>query len=154
LRKILRRNEKDMLQTQSQKCSKALKISAMRMGGGKISPRILRVLTALALCCIISACTHPKPTTSSLPIDPQAVYFQNHDTFMTYAERAFLEDDPQGLYVVGAAYYLSQAELLPDYIHVVPREQADEFLDISAAMGYSPAVTLIAYLQAQGLWEW
>jgi hypothetical protein len=73
---------------------------------------------------------------------------------MTYAERAFREDDPQGLYVVGAAYYLNQAELLPDYIHVVPREQADEFLEISAAQAYSPALTLIDWLKTEGQWEY
>ena len=72
---------------------------------------------------------------------------------MCYAERAYLADDPQGLYVVSAAYYLSQANLLPDYIHVVPREQANEFLEISAMQGYAPALALIHYLQEQGIWH-
>ena len=142
-----------MQQRQSPKCSKALKISAMRMGGGKIDLRTLRVLIAFAVCLIVAACGAPKPTQATLPIDYRAVCFQDHDTFMCYAERAFLEDDREGLYVVSAAYYLSQAGLLPDYIHVVPREQAEEFLDISAAQGYSPALTLIDWLQKHGQWD-
>lgn len=72
---------------------------------------------------------------------------------MRYAEKAFREDDREGLYIVAASFYLSQAGLLPDDIHVVPREQAEEFLSISAAQAYSPALTLIDWLQKEGQWD-
>ena len=90
-----------------------------------------------------------KPTSASIPIDADALCFHDHDTYLSYAERAFLDDDPEGLYVLGAAYYLRQEGLLPDEIYTVSQSDADEFLDVSSAQGYDPARTLIFWLNTR-----
>jgi len=71
---------------------------------------------------------------------------------MYYAERAFKDDDPKACFVTGACYYLRRENKLPKYISTVSREEADEFLMLSAGQGYQPAKDLIRCLQENELW--
>ena len=123
------------------------------IGGGRTGLLAVALLSLILLFLLLFLHFFAKPTSASIPIDVDALCFHDHDTYLSYAERAFLDDDPEGLYVLGAAYYLRQEGLLPDEIYTVSHAEADEFLDVSSAQGYDPARTLIFWLQSQGKWQ-
>ena len=111
-------------------------------------------LFLLAITCTLTACTWGnKQSISSMPVDMPASLFADRDSVLYYAERAYLQNDPKGCFVVGACYYLNERGELPDYIYTVDQAQADTFLMISAAQKYTPAIEFIHYLVNDGSWQ-
>ena len=132
-----------------------LKISKLRMGGGKFAARIL--ILALLIVLLLFAFLQgfrsvTKPAVTSTEVEVRASLFFNRDSVNYYAERAYLLDDPKGQFVVGACYYLRQQGDLPDEIYAVSHDEADDFLIRSALQGYQPALNLIHCLHANGAW--
>ncbi|MBO4453929.1 MAG: hypothetical protein J5761_02615 [Paludibacteraceae bacterium] len=122
------------------------------IGGGIESLRRCRVLFLLIICALACACNKPKPADGS-PVEIPASIFYNRDSVMHYAELAYRQDDPKGCFVTGACYYLRLQGDLPDYITTVSREEADEFLMLSAGQHYQPALDLIHCLRENGSWK-
>ncbi len=121
-----------------------------QMGGGKFA---LRILILIIVCAACSACNpKPKPADDGFVHVPASLFW-NRDSVMFYAERAFLQDDPKGCFVVGACYYLRQQGELPDYITIVDQAMADDMLMVSAGNGYQPAIDLIRCLQKNNCWK-
>ena len=81
--------------------------------------------------------------------------FYNRDSLMAYAERAFLQDDPEALAVTGAAAYNLRVFDRPalDSLPAITLDDADMMLLHSAWLGYQPAFTVIQYLHQLGLWH-
>ena len=98
---------------------------------------------------IMTACKpSPKPVTVSKSL------FHNPDSLLYWAERAYMHDDPQGLYITGAAAFLRiQDSDFPDSIYTVPVDEAEIMLLRSAELGYPDALTLIHCLDAEGCWH-
>ena len=115
----------------------------------------------LILCALACACNGKKPSsneqTKSLSTSKEVVVpasiFYNRDSLNTYAERAYKLDDPKGQFVVGAAYYLKREGKMPKEFYTVSRQEADDFLMLSAGQGYQPAKDLIRCLQENELWH-
>ena len=108
----------------------------------------------LFTCTLLTACTCGNDKEeASTPVKIPASIFHNRDSVMYYAALAYKDDDPKGQFVVGACYYLRQQGELPDTIYAVGREEADEFLMLSAQQGYQPALDLIHCLQENGEWK-
>ena len=124
----------------------------------------LIILLASTCTLFLSACTWGNKQANKwylhVPCDmpgavqvPASLYF-SRDSVNMYAERAYKTDDPKGCFVVAACYYLNEQGALPDYIYTVPRAEADEFLMISAAQDYQPAIDLIHCLHDQDNWPY
>ena len=133
-----------------------LKISKLRMGGGKFAARIL--LIALLIVLLVFSFLQgfrsvTKPAVTSTEVEVRASLFHNRDSVNYYAERAYLLDDPQGQFVVGACYYLRQQGDLPEEIYAVSHDEADDFLIRSALQGFQPALDLIRCLNDNGCWH-
>ena len=79
--------------------------------------------------------------------------FFNADSLLYYAELAYLHEDPQGLYVTGAACYMKLDGLLPDSLTTVRRDEADIMLLRAAQLGHADALQLIRCLDGQGMWR-
>ena len=155
----------------------------MLMGGGKIQPlRVsaplipsfvhrtsslrtsLHSFILLVLCVCLYACSSkPQSEEQSVPQALQVVgeepvripasIFFNRDSVMYYAELGYEHDDPYGLFVIGACYYLRTQGELPDYISTVSHEEADKALMASAMFGCPEAIDLIQCLKANGGWK-
>jgi hypothetical protein len=111
------------------------------------------ILSLFLLSCI--ACGKKPQPAETAPVNIPASVFYNHDSIMAYAELAYLHDDPKGLFVTGAAYYLRRQGDLPDSLGIttVERDEADIMLLRSAELGYQPARDLIHCLSANGEWQ-
>ena len=123
-------------------------------GGGK-----LLLLVALT-CTLFMACTSKNPksanrlSTDNLPVDVRASVVYNPDSLLHYARLAYLEDDPQGLFITGAAAYLrAQDPDFPDSCTTVPLWEASIMLKHASDLGHSDAARLIRCLQEGGCWE-
>ena len=106
------------------------------------------------------ACTSKNPksanqlSTDNLPVDVRASVVYNPDSLLHYARLAYLEDDPQGLFITGAAAYLrAQDPDFPDSCTTVPLWEASIMLKHAADLGHSDADRLIRCLQQSGCWE-
>ena len=94
----------------------------------------------------------------SRPEDGEPVYisaslFHNRDSILYYTEKAYLEDDPKGLFVVGVAARLRLDGSLPEDIPTVPLDEADIMLLHSADLGYPDAIQAIHCLAKHGCWN-
>lgn len=107
----------------------------------------------LFTCTLLSACTSGNGQNESTPVDVPASLFYNHDSIMFYAERAYMQDDAKGQFVLGAAAYLRRQGDLPDEIYTLPLNQADSMLIRSAEQGYQPAIDLIRCLNDHEEWH-
>ena len=137
-------------------------ISKVRMGGGRNQLCILRTLCVVIVCAFCcAACTKPQPSKAASPscerssaVQVRKSLFHNPDSLLYYAERAYLHDDPVGLYVTGAAAYLrAQDPAFPDSCTTVPLSEASIMLKRAAELGHSDAITLIHCLQESNCWE-
>ena len=97
---------------------------------------------------IMTACKpSPKPVTVSRSL------FHNPDSLLFWAERAYMHDDPQGLYITGAAAFLRiQDSDFPDSCTTVPVEEARIMLKRAAELGSEDARQLIHCLRSEGCW--
>ena len=113
----------------------------------------------LALTCTLplTACTSGKSsknsTSDASPVPVSKALFHNPDSIAYYAEKAYLHEDPKGLYVMGVAARLRAAGTLPDSITTVPMDEADIMLLRSAELGYPDAIKAIKCLAAKGCWN-
>ena len=110
--------------------------------------RKCRILFLLSTCTLLSACTccSKKASTEDAPrpVQVRKSLFHNPDSLLFYAERAYLNDDPKGLYVTGAAAYLRQQDPdFPDSCTTVPLDEAAIMLRRAAELGHEDAITLI-----------
>lgn len=95
----------------------------------------------------------------SKPVDGEPVLiskklFYNPDSLSYYAALAYKDDDPKGLFVTGATYYLRQEdpEFLPGY-PTPDKEEADIMLLHSADLGYPDAIQFIHCMAEHGCWN-
>ena len=118
----------------------------------KITPPIrrkCRILFLLSTCTLLTACTccpNKKATTDNLPrpVQVRKSLFHNPDSLAYYAALAYKDDDPQGLYVTGAAAFLrAQDPAFPDSCTTVPLDEASIMLRRAAELGHKDAISLI-----------
>ena len=92
-------------------------------------------------------------------VDPDAVFvskalYHNPDSLLFYAERAYLHDDPKGLYVTAVAAFLrAQDPLYPDSCTTVPLDEARIMLQHAADLGYPDAIKSLRCLQRHSQWD-
>ena len=90
--------------------------------------------------------SHPTVVSKSL--------YHNPDSLLFWAKRAYMHDDPQGLYITGAAAFLRiQDPDFPDSCTTVPIEEARIMLLRAAELNEPNAKQLIHCLQSEGCWE-
>ena len=137
-------------------------ISKVRMGGGRNQLCILRTLCVVIVCAFCcAACSKPQPSKAASPASEQPSpvqvrksLFHNPDSLLYYAALAYKDDDPDGLYVTGAAAYLrAQDPAFPDSCTTVPLSEASIMLKRAAELGQPDAQTLIHCLQESNCWE-
>ena len=88
------------------------------------------------------------------PIEVPCDLYYDPDSLLSYAKRAYLRDDPQGLFVTGAAAYLRALDPdFPEYCTTVPLSEASIMLKHAVELGHADAQDLIDYLQKCGVWE-
>ena len=115
----------------------------------------------LAFTCTLSlsACTSGKSSENSAsadvaqPVPVSKALFHNPDSILYYAEKAYLHEDPKGLYVMGAAARLAQQPGWPDSVTTVSVDEGDIMLLRAAELGYPDAIQLIRCLDAHGCWN-
>ena len=127
----------------------------------KITPPIrqkCRISTLLLFTCtLLSACTccSKKADTGDAPrpVQVRKSLFHNPDSLAYYAALAYKDEDPQGLYVTGAAAFLrAQDPSFPDSCTTVSLDEASIMLLRAAELGHPDALTLIHCLDAAGCW--
>ena len=110
----------------------------------------------LFTCTLFSlACTSCNKKAST-PVEVSASIFYNHDSLAYYAERAYLHDDPKGLFVTGAAAYLRHQDPQPfDSLGLttVRLDEAAIMLLHAAELGSEDARALIHCLDANDSWH-
>ena len=90
--------------------------------------------------------SHPTVVSKSL--------FHNPDSLLFWAERAYMHDDPKGLYITGAAAFLRIEDPdFPDSCTTVPVEEARIMLLRAAELGNADAQNLIHCMQESGVWD-
>ena len=95
-----------------------------------------------------------KNGTKPHPVHVSKSLFHNPDSLLYYAALAYKDDDPQGLYVTGAAAFLRANDpAFPDSCTTVPLDEARIMLTRAADLGHEDAQTLILCLQSEGVWE-
>ena len=113
---------------------------------------------------LISACSSSNQKSSDTalerqaasiePVDVSKALYHNPDSLLYYAERAYLHDDPKGLFVTGAAAYLrAQDPNFPDSCTTVPLDEARVMLQHASDLGHPDAARLIHCLQSGGCWD-
>ena len=108
------------------------------------------ILLAITCTLLFGACTSKEQ-----PVELSYAVFYNHDSLMYYAKRAYLDDDPRGLFITGAAAYLKWQGDLPDSLGLstVPLDEADIMLLHAADLGNEDAKNLILSLHKNGCWH-
>ena len=95
-----------------------------------------------------------KNGTKPHPVHVSKSLFHNPDSLLYYAALAYKDDDPQGLYVTGAAAFLRANDpAFPDSCTTVPLDEARIMLTRAADLGHEDAITLIHCLQSEGVWD-
>ena len=92
---------------------------------------------------------------ASSPVEVSSSVFCDPDSLLYYAERAFLDEDPRGLFVTGAAAYLKWQDpaSFPASCTTVSRDEADIMLLRAAELGNPDARQLILCLHKNGVWK-
>ena len=122
-----------------------------------IRQNVVYLISLLSTCTLLSACTccSKKSDTGDAPrpVQVSKAIFHNPDSLLAYAERAYLHDDPDGLYVTGAAAYLRANDPnYPDSCTTVPLLEASVMLKRAAELGHADAAKLILCLQESNCW--
>lgn len=114
----------------------------------------------LFTCTLLVACTCGKKEQASKVEEPRPVYiskalFHNADSLLYYAERAYLHDDPRGLYVTAMASFLSvqHSDVFPDTLVTVPIDEAEIMMLHAAELGEPEALQFIQCLDYHGHWH-
>ncbi len=109
------------------------------------------ILLAITCTLVLGACTSKKEQ----PVEVSSAVFYNHDSLSYYAERAYMDDDPRGLFITGAAAYLKWQGDLPDSLGLttVSRDEADIMLLRAAELGSQDAKNLILCLHKNNCWH-
>ena len=95
----------------------------------------------------------PRPEDGN-PVELSKSLFYNQDSLMYYAEKAYLHDDPKGLFVIGITTYLkAQDPDYPEHNLYVSRDEGDIMLLHSADLGYPDAIQFIHCLNNHGCWN-
>ena len=120
---------------------------------------IKKLLFLLFTCTLFIACTcgnnsKASKGDASRPLSVKKSLYHNPDSLLEYARRAYLEDNPQGLFVTGAAAFLRiQDPDFPDSCTTVPVEEARIMLLRAAELGSEDAQKLINCLQSEDCWD-
>jgi len=78
----------------------------------------------------------------------------NGDSLAYFAERAYLHDDPDALFITGLASFISvQDPDFPDSIYTVPIDEAEIMLLHAAELHQPDALQYIQCLDKQGHWH-
>jgi len=101
------------------------------------------------MCAVIMTACKPSPK----PVTVSKSLFYNPDSLLYWAQRAYMHDDPQGLYITGAAAFLRiQDPDFPDSCTTVPIEEARIMLLRAAELNEPNAKQLIHCLRSEGCW--
>lgn len=88
------------------------------------------------------------------PVEIRLSLYHNPDSLNAYAQKAYLEEDPKGLYVTGVASYLALFDEWPDSLTTVSYEDEGWLMIWRAAqLNYPDAVQLIHCMSASGIWN-
>lgn len=95
----------------------------------------------------------PSSDPQPQPVHVSRALYHNPDSLAHYAELAYLHEDPQGLYVTGAAAFLRDNDPdFPDSCTTVSLDEAAILLLRAAELGHEDALTLIRCLDANDRW--
>ena len=87
-------------------------------------------------------------------VEVRRTLFYNGDSLLHYARLAYEEEDPEGLYVTGAAAFLRrEVSDFPDSCTTVSLDEAAVMLQRAAQLGHADAKQLIHCLNANGVWK-
>ena len=118
----------------------------------RISALLLFTCTLLISC---TSCSKKSSTESApRPVEIRKSLIYNGDSLAYYAERAYLHDDPDALFITGLASFISvQDPDFPDSIYTVPIDEAEIMLLHAADLGQPDALQFIQCLDKQGHWH-
>lgn len=87
-------------------------------------------------------------------VEVRRTLFYNGDSLLHYARLAYQDEDPEGLYVTGAAAFLRrEVSDFPDSCTTVSLDEAAVMLQRAAQLGHADANQLIHCLNANGVWK-
>ena len=117
------------------------------------------VLLVVTCTLLLTACTWRKRSNNLVWVDNipalDSSVFYSREALMFFARRAYLEEDPAALAVMGTSsfhlHYFDKAAL--DSLPAVPLEEAEIMLLHSAELGYDPAFLVIHFLDQMDLWK-
>ena len=114
------------------------------------------LLFTCTIFCVSCTCSNNKVSTGDEPrsVNISLALYHDRDSLAFYAQKAYLEEDPKGLYVTGVASYLALFDEWPDSLTTVDYEDEGWLLIWRAAqLNYSDAVQLIHCMDASGIWN-
>ena len=103
-------------------------------------------------CTLFLACTSKKPQEEDLAVPIRKSLFHDRDSVMYYYEQGLRHNDPKGLYVIGVAAHLRYNGTLPEEIYAPTVKEGNQYLLLSAQLGYPDAIQAIRCLDAHGCW--
>ena len=106
--------------------------------------------------CVSCTCSNNKVSTEDepRPVNISLALYHDRDSLAFYAQKAYEEEDPKGLYVTGVASYLALFDEWPDSLTTVSYEDEGWLMIWRAAqLNYSDAVQLIHCMDASGIWN-
>ena len=109
----------------------------------------------LFTCSLLSACTCGNNKVTAESVSVSKSLFHNHDSLLAYAKLAYVQEDPKGLYVTGAAAFLRIQDPAPfDSLGLttVDPEEAAILLLRAAELGHEDARKLIMCMYNEGCW--
>ena len=134
-------------------CQKTLQINARLSATPRLANTLIMnkiAIPFLALVALISVgfgYKSAKNSTKPHPVHVSKSLFHNPDSLLYYAALAYKDDDPQGLYVTGAAAFLREQDPnFPDSCTTVSLDVARIMLTRAAELGHEDARTLILCL--------
>jgi hypothetical protein len=92
---------------------------------------------------------------ASSPVEVSSSVFCDPDSLLYYAERAYMDEDPRGLFITGAAAYLKWQDpaAFPASCTTVSRDEADIMLLRAAELGNPDAIKYIKCCEYHGTWS-
>ena len=111
---------------------------------------LLFTFTLLSAC---TCCSKKADKDAAQPVPVRKSLFHNRDSILYYADLAYNQEDPKGLFVMAVAAYLREDGTLPDSITTVSLDEAEIMLLRSAELGYPDALQAIRCLSSHGMWS-
>ena len=114
------------------------------------------LLFTCTILCVSCTCSNNKVSMEDepRPVNISLALYHNQDSLNAYAQKAYLEEDPKGLYVTGVASYLALFDEWPDSLTTVSYEDEGWLMIWRAAqLNFPDAVQLIHCMDASGIWN-